>query len=106
MNDDTITTMFGRSMYWKMDPAGQVVPATRNEWAKLMNDEQARRIAEDTLSHDIYVSTVFVGIYDQFFETMVFGIDMVGEYQWRYDTIEEAREGHLRVVEAMRALHP
>lgn len=61
-------------------------------------------IARDTVG-DAVVSTVFLGLDHQFgdgpplvFETMIFGGEHDQE-QWRYSTIEEAREGHDRAVQ-------
>jgi len=63
-----------------------------------------RIVKQTTLSKDIRVSTVFLGLDHQFgdgppllFETMVFG----GEHdqdQWRYSTWDEAEAGHRVVV--------
>jgi hypothetical protein len=78
-------------------------PISREEWARLFEDE--RHIAEDEID-DVRVSTVWIGLDHRFlddgppliFETMIFG-GSLDEYCWRYATEREAREGHARAVE-------
>lgn len=57
------------------------------------------RIVKETRIGDISVSTVFMGIgYDSgLFETMIFGGEHDG-YQVRYETWEEAEEGHNKAL--------
>ena len=71
------------------------------EWAK-----EANRRIDYTELHDgsIYVSTVFLGLDHSFdggrpvlYETMIFGGEH-DEYQERYYTYQEAKEGHQRAV--------
>jgi hypothetical protein len=52
-----------------------------------------------------FVSTVWIGIEGQVFETMVFGGELDG-YQVRYDTEHEARLGHVSVLNKVRATLP
>jgi hypothetical protein len=67
--------------------------------------ETADRIVEQTVvTHDVKVSTVFLGIDHQFgdgppllFETMVFG-GRLGDEVWRYSTWDEAVAGHHEAV--------
>lgn len=86
-------------LYYGMD--GQKL--TREEWIKVFEDPNGRRVALDVLPNGFKVSTVLLGIDHSFgfggppviFETMVFpGNDME-----RYSTKEEALEGHKRMVE-------
>ena len=60
-------------------------------------------IKKTEISEHICVSTVFLGMgsipYDKLlFETMIFGGEH-DEYQERYATLEEAKEGHNRAIE-------
>lgn len=86
---------------------GQVVPAGDSvaeivAWAQQFQDPERRRIGLDKIG-EAEVSTVFLGINHGFagpplwFETMIFG-GFEGEYCERYETLEQARAGHARVV--------
>jgi len=74
------------------------------EWSKWFEIAD-RRIAHTQVSDDVEVSTVFLGLDHSFggsgspvlFETMVVGGDLDGE-QERYTTIEDAQQGHDRMV--------
>lgn len=77
------------------------------EFGRLFSDRNYKSIASDDVE-DAQVSTVWLGIDHNFstdgppliFETMIFGGDY-DEYQWRYATEQEAREGHERIVLAL-----
>ena len=99
------------SDHYAIDPDGTVRRVDDlHEWARWFETSgEGRRIGFTDLG-DVHVSTVFLAIDHRFlgdgppilFETMIFG----GEFdQWmdRYQTIEAARAGHARVVEALRA---
>jgi hypothetical protein len=95
---------------------GEIKPATDLfDWAQWL-DNTSRHVAYDQVSGFV-VSTVFLGINQNFFgkgepiwfETMVFREGADGELkgredveQLRYSTIEEARAGHAKVVEAVQ----
>jgi hypothetical protein len=73
--------------------------------AKKLFEEGGRRVDRTELADGVYVSTVFLALNHAFgsgppvlFETMIFG-GPHDEYQERYTTVEEAREGHRRAVE-------
>jgi hypothetical protein len=84
------------------------------EWANWF--ESAKRaklnvVGQDTLPDGTFVSTVFLGLDHNFFdsgipilfETMAFnrgkkGLDMSGTHQWRYATWKEARRGHIKAI--------
>lgn len=76
-------------------------------WAQWF--ETADRIVEQTtISEDVTVSTVFLGMDHQFgdgppllFETLIFGGEHDGNMQ-RYSTWPQAKEGHARVVKEER----
>lgn len=87
-------------------------------------DAEYRRVAADRIG-DIFVSTVFLPIDHSFgtgppilWETMVFGYRLPAvrrlwmrltgkyipeEYQWRYVFEEDARDGHAKVVAAVKS---
>jgi hypothetical protein len=93
---------------------GEIIPATDLiKWA-IWFERTDNHVALEEVSGFI-VSTVFLGINHSFgsrrpqwFETMVFrqmdNKRMLGRLidQWRYSTIEEARAGHAKVVEAVQ----
>jgi hypothetical protein len=79
---------------------------THTEWQKLFE------AGEKTLERTEFegggcVSTVWLGMTHagqgrlNIFETMVFGVDRWDSYQQRYDTKEEALEGHKILVETI-----
>ena len=96
--------------HYVMDAAGTV----REEpdllaWALWFEDAD-RHIGNDTVN-GIQISTVFLGLdhgfprdneYPLVFETMLFGDEIDGEYQWRYRSIAAAREGHAKAVQMVR----
>ena len=84
-------------------------PMEMMEWGdkKQINDPEYKRVAETTLTDGTWISTVWVGLDMQFgdgppliFETMVFlSKDNLDEQDMdRYSTLEEAMEGHDRMV--------
>ena len=63
-----------------------------------------RTVGKTSITLDIHVSTVFLGLDHQFedgpplvFETMIFGGDRDQEC-WRYSTYEQAEKGHAAIV--------
>ena len=66
------------SFYWKLDQEKNVVPATMEEFSKLIQTNGARIVKQETYK-DVYISTVFLGLshsFDRnkpgnFFETMI-----------------------------------
>lgn len=83
-------------------------PIDLNEWIKLFNDENYRRICKNE-SENFYVSTVWLGVHilpddDCIFETMVFSIDKGNEkpnfgselHLERTSSIVEAQKAHRR----------
>lgn len=89
-------------------------PIDMQEWVVLFGKKE-RIIKQETLPNGKFVSTVYLGLDHSFgmggpliFETMVFpnkgswnDIDME-----RYATLEEAKEGHKRMVEKHKPLPP
>src|SRR3972149_4247748 len=88
--------------YFILDENHRPVPASHEEWSCWFEDAD-RTVSHDTVSWDVYVSTVFLGINHRFgddgppllFETMIFGGEHDG-WQARYSTWDEAVEGHKR----------
>ncbi len=102
-----VPTIGGRPMYYRLD-GHEVVPASRDEFVAQFQDFRHRSVASDYVG-EVHVSTVFLALDHAFtggpplvFETMVFGFDDEGEYQWRYHTWDEAVAGHQRVLAAVR----
>lgn len=95
-------------MYILVD--GKPVPEPDMEkWGLWMRDDANRRVAWDDVG-DRSVSTVFLGTNHAFcggppilFETMVREADGNFDDQWRYCTLEEAKAGHSRVMDMLRA---
>jgi hypothetical protein len=75
----------------------EVREAPLREWVSFFENTDARRVALDVIDNTS-ISTVFIGVDEtQLFETMIFG----GGYSvlcWRYDTWDEAMEGHRDIV--------
>jgi len=91
---------------------GKIKHANMFEWSKWFFNIENRRIDYTELETG-HVSTVFLGIDHDFsidkllqkkpilFETMVFGSEL-NEFQWRYSTLGEAKQGHYEIVNAIR----
>jgi hypothetical protein len=114
-------------MYYDKDGRGLDIDHNNHEdailFAKLW-DPEYRRVAQDRVG-GVFVSTVFLPIDHSFgggppilFETMVFGYGPSGvrrlwmrltgrriqeEYQWRYVFEEDARDGHAKVLAAVKS---
>ena len=103
----------GRPIYY--DRQGQ--PMTMHQWAEKFEDEEYTHIARDVIGPDapidpaplITVSTVWRGVNHNWrndepliYETLIIGggYDATG---MRYATEKQAREGHRRVVDDLRA---
>jgi hypothetical protein len=92
---------------------GKIKNATFWEWMKWFNDIDNRRIDFTEFDDGSYVSTVCLGIdhgfcFDDFlkhrpilFESMVFG-GKLDQFQWRYSTLGESKQGHYELVAAIR----
>lgn len=86
---------------------GVLMPANIHEWGRWFSNPDNRRVGEDVIG-DVRVSTVCLGSDHSFgggeplwFETMIFGGEY-DEYMWRYSTLEQAKAGHARVVDAVK----
>jgi hypothetical protein len=95
---------------------GKITPATLLEWVYWFEDFTNRQIENTTLNHNqqnVTISTVFLGINHDLnftdlankrpilFETMVFG-GHLDQFQWRYRTLGEAKQGHYELVTAVQ----
>lgn len=92
---------------------GVVIPATLTEWENyrgLPLEESGRHIAQDKVG-DYLVSTVFMGYNHNYFEgpplwfeTMIFDENEKDCGMDRYETLEEAKLGHQRMIEKTKTL--
>jgi hypothetical protein len=89
--------------YAKLDGRSVKEVKTMDELAEVYGRNNNRHIGDDE-KDGVRVSTVFLGIDHGFgdrplwFETMIFG-GPHDEYQERYETYEQAEEGHKRALE-------
>lgn len=83
-------------------------------WARWMEAHRDRkRVAYDTLTSGTRISTVFLGLDHNYsgegppvlWETMIFG-GPHDDDQWRYTSLEEARQGHRDAVLKAMAAEP
>ena len=102
------------SRYYKiLDKNKNVIDANIKEWGEFLADKKDK-IVEQTELEDKWVSTVFLGIDHGFgenhlwFETMVFPLKegtrfYTDMYCDRYETYQEAKQGHAEVVKGLKA---
>jgi hypothetical protein len=84
----------------------------RDEWIRLFEANDSRRVAQDTLADGTRISTVLLGLDHSFghgppliFETMVFPNRSYDEQDAnRYTTLADAVAGHDSMVEKWRAI--
>src|SRR5687768_2382957 len=93
--------------HYILDEQGKPKMADIETWARWWQGTD-RRVAVTEVSDDVRVSTVFLGSDHNWiggepilWETLVFGGELDGEME-RYSTVEEAVEGHEKVVEKVR----
>lgn len=100
-----------KPMYFKLDENKKVVPCSMYEFGKQVEDPRSRIIGKTQLGPYV-VSTVFLmidhgfgGEKHLFFETMIWSekdpdaeYKFFDNYQWRYETYEEALEGHKTIA--------
>lgn len=94
-------------MWYKLDEDKKPVPCLVTEAGF---DSPHRRVAMDKLSDGGRISTVFLSLNHSFgsgpplfFETMVFGKDSYRDiYCRRYETWEQAEEGHKEILAAFK----
>lgn len=96
--------------HWVLD-GHDAVPATLEEWSHWFGKVKNERVVrQDTLTGNVRVSTVFLGIDHGWgvspliFETMVFTDDKDDhweQYTRRYATWDEAEAGHYATVAAI-----
>ena len=81
----------------------KVVKASFKDWSEFFNSPGKRIVKQEDIG-EYFVSTVFIGLHDQLFETMIFGGKYDDyEYQVRVDTWEEAEEEHKKAIEKVRS---
>lgn len=79
--------------------------SSARKWAQFIADFTVRVVKQETVE-DLFVSTVFLGLSRlNCFETMAFDDkgDSVDAYFARYDTWEEARLGHAKIVKKIKS---
>jgi hypothetical protein len=76
---------------------------TVDEWEKLLVDSSDYKIIGRNEINNKHISTIWLGLKSLggYFETVVFNNnhEYTDEYYERYMTLEEAKEGHARIVE-------
>jgi hypothetical protein len=93
---------------------GKMKKVSLIEFAIWFENIDNRRIDYTTISDDVFVSTVFLGIDMNFmpkeewkenppilFETMVMG-GKFSDRGWRYSTLSQAKRGHWEIVDRIR----
>lgn len=99
-------------MYYKLDENKNAVPCSMKEWASQLEEmrEKNKKHVDETTINGKWVSTVWLGLDHQFyetgkhphiFETMIHDekADKWMNYEERYSTWQEAEEGHKRAVQ-------
>lgn len=99
-------------MWCKLSPDKRVIPCTVFEMEQVFDGD--RTVKKTVVEGKYYISTAFLGHNvgfgsSQFFETMVFPCNSEGEvidysdiYCERYETWNEAVDGHWRTVERFK----
>lgn len=102
----------GRGFDYYILVNGKIKQATMMEWSVWFNDLKQRQV-DFTKIGDVDVSTVCLGldhgvIFDNMmehrpilFESMIFG-GKLDQFQWRYSTYGEAKQGHREIIAAVR----
>lgn len=84
--------------HWILDDEGQPIQATFEEWGAWFQDHSKRVLAQQD-EGNYWVSTVFLGVEDERWETMVFCRKSHHEqFMKRYLTRDEALRGHKEAV--------
>jgi len=92
---------------------GKIKQATFQEWMRWFEDIDQRRVDYTEFKDGSCASTVCLGLDHNFdfdsmmehrpilFESMVFG-GKLDQFQWRYSTYGEAKQGHREIIAAVR----
>jgi hypothetical protein len=111
MTPDDFNGLMDAPMYFRRDgspyPVGM---AGTLAWAEDFANLKIRRVAHEELSNGVLVSTIWLGLDQNFgfnnrpliFETMVFYKNCADLDCWRYSTEEEAVRGHKTMVKRWR----
>lgn len=102
---------FRRPLWYKLDENKKVVPCSLYEFSRQIQNPESRTVGKTQLG-PYHISTVFLminhgsGGKPQWFETMIWSEKtqehIFFDYQTRYETYEEAIEGHETVVTMVR----
>ncbi len=86
---------------------GKPIPVSFKEWI-FQDKKESWRVGLTDCGNNVTVSTVFLGLNHNWgdgepllYETMVFGGKLHNEME-RYSTVEQAREGHERMVQRVK----
>lgn len=89
---------------WVLDVAGNPVRADIGTWKAWRDAHERGSVGRTTLDSGEFISTEFIGVGDQLWETMVFGLEG-GNVIWAtYTTRADAEIGHARVVDEVRRI--
>jgi len=86
-----------------LDSNFEVIPVGIRSWRSFFDSPM--RIIGNTYINDIRISTVFIGLDNNIFETIVFYNDEEGteQVETRYSTYIEALVGHNDICDSIRA---
>lgn len=82
-----------------LDKEKNVIPASIYKWARFFENKHNERNVGYTKINGLLISTVFIGLIHNIFETMIFREYEPLDYFKSYATWEEAIEGHQKAIE-------
>lgn len=102
--DNEVRRFCGRPQHYILE-GGKLKPVPLLVWARWLDNPDNNRQIADARIDGVRISTVFLGLDHNWqpegpalvFETMIFGGDHDGFCE-RYATLDEAKQGHKRVV--------
>jgi hypothetical protein len=83
--------------YYVLDDEHRVIPCDLHQWAQWFGTSR-RCIARDEIG-GYEINTVFIGVQDMLFETMIFG-GSLNQMEWICSTWDEAIRQHAEAVRA------
>lgn len=94
--------------FFKLDGSPYVGENALMEWAVDLEDPTQRVVEQSRLWNGLLVSTIWIGLRDQLFETMIFDelnkFSSIDGMQLRYKSFEEARVAHLTLINTNRSV--
>lgn len=92
----------GHDIYSMLDDDHNVIEATLTEWEAFIDPKKGFfKIKETLLNSGAGISTVFIGMDHELFETVTLGCSWSYE-EWRCDTYDEALEQHEIAIQHVR----